>query len=89
LTGPVTALIRPEGASLSMQGGCDLEGTVIERSFRGRAYRLTLAVGGMQLAFDLPSTQPVPTEGQPVRICLAADAVQAFPAGNEIGLSTS
>ena len=82
-------LIRPEGASLTVQGDCDLEGIVIERSFRGRAYRLTLEAHGKRLAFDLPSSEPAPAEGQRVRVCLSGAAFQTFPSGNEIGLSAS
>jgi thiamine transport system ATP-binding protein len=90
ITGPVTVLIRPESASLTAPEGCTLEGTVIERSFRGRTNHLTLDVKGIRLAFDLPSTEPVPAEGQTVQVCLEGEAaIQAFSAGNEIGLSAS
>ncbi len=90
ITGPATVLIRPEGASLTARGGCTLEGIVLERSFRGRMYHLTLEVKGMRLAFDLPSTEPVPAEGQVVQVCLEGEAaIQAFQAGNEIRLSAS
>jgi ABC-type Fe3+/spermidine/putrescine transport system ATPase subunit len=90
MTGPVTVLIRPEGANLGPHGACTLDGIVIERSFRGRSYHLELEVRGMRLAFDLPSTDPVPAEGQSVQICLEGErAVQVYPGGNEFGLSTS
>jgi len=80
LTGPVTVLIRPEGARLEQTGSCTLTGTVLERSFRGRSYRLTLDIQGVQLAFDLPSSEPVPAEGQSVQVCLEGEAVlQVFP----------
>jgi thiamine transport system ATP-binding protein len=85
ITGPVTLLIRPESASLSPVGSCALEGIVIQRSFRGRTYRLTVEVKGMRLAFEMPSTEPVPAEGQAVKICLDGEAaLQVFPGGNEI-----
>jgi len=80
--GPVMVLIRPEGARLAEAGGCTLTGTVLERSFRGRSYRLTLEMEGVRLAFDLPSSEHVPAEGQSVQVCLEGDAaVQVFPRG--------
>ena len=83
LTGPVTVLLRPEGARLEQPGSCALTGTVLERSYRGRSYRLTLEIGGVRLDFDLPSSEPVPAEGQSVQVCLEVEsAVQVFPPGN-------
>jgi ABC-type Fe3+/spermidine/putrescine transport system ATPase subunit len=86
VSGPVTVLIRPEGARIAEAGGCTLTGTVLERSFRGRSYRLTLEMEGVRLAFDLPSSEYVPAEGQSVQVCLEAEAaVQVFPRGNDMG----
>jgi ABC-type Fe3+/spermidine/putrescine transport system ATPase subunit len=83
--GPVTVLIRPEGARLAESGGCTLTGTVLDRSFRGRSYRLTLEMNGVRLAFDLPSSEHVPAEGQSVKVCLEGEAaVQVFPRGNDL-----
>ena len=80
--GPVTVLIRPEGAHLAESGGCTLTGTVLDRSFRGRSYRLTLEMKGVRLAFDLPSSEHVPAEGQSVKVCLEGEAaVRVFPRG--------
>ena len=90
LPGPVTVLIRPEGARLAETGGCTLTGTVLERSFRGRSYRLTLEMQGVRLAFDLPSSEHVPAEGQSVQVCLEGEAaVQVFPRGNALGQPAS
>jgi ABC-type Fe3+/spermidine/putrescine transport system ATPase subunit len=86
VSGPVTVLIRPEGARLAETGGCTLTGTVLERSFRGRSYRLTLEMEGVRLAFDLPSSEAVPAEGQSVQVCLEGEAaVQVFPRGSDMG----
>lgn len=85
VSGPVTVLVRPEGARLGDTGSCTLTGVVRERSFRGRSYRLALDIYGVQLAFDLPSSQPVPAEGQAVQVCLADEAaLQVFPRGNDL-----
>jgi ABC-type Fe3+/spermidine/putrescine transport system ATPase subunit len=79
LAGPVTVLIRPEGARLAEAGSCTLTGSVLECSFRGRSYRLILEIEGVQLAFDLPSSEPVPAKGQCVQVCLEGEtAVQVF-----------
>jgi ABC-type Fe3+/spermidine/putrescine transport system ATPase subunit len=90
LSGPVTVLIRPEKAHLSGEASCALEGIVSERSFRGQAYHMVLEVGSVRMAFDLPSNEPVPTEGEKVKVCLDEDtAVQAFPRGNQTDLPAS
>jgi len=79
IAGPVIVLVRPEGARLAEHESCSLEGIVVERSFRGRSYRLALEVQGLRLAFDLPTAASVPDEGQPVQICLEGEgAVQVF-----------
>jgi ABC-type Fe3+/spermidine/putrescine transport system ATPase subunit len=90
LAGPVTALIRPEGVRLAESGSCLLSGTVLERTFRGSSYRLTVEMSGVRLAFDLPSSEPVPAEGQPVQVCLEGEmAVQVFPHGNHLAQAAS
>jgi ABC-type Fe3+/spermidine/putrescine transport system ATPase subunit len=90
LLGPVTVLIRPEGAHLAEAGSCNLTGTVLECSFRGRSYRLTLEMEGVRLTFDLPSSDPVPAEGQSVQVCLDGEAaVQVFRRGNDLGQPSS
>jgi ABC-type Fe3+/spermidine/putrescine transport system ATPase subunit len=87
-SGPVTVLIRPEVQAT--EADCRLEGTVVERSFRGRAYRLTLEVNGIRLGFELPSDGSVPAEGQIVQVCLEPkSSVQVFPGGNDPGRWTS
>ena len=93
-TGPVTVLIRPElrtPTSGGLTGGlvgkdnCILDGIVVERSFRGHSYRLTLEMEGVRLTFDLPSTEEVPAEGQTVQVCLEREAaVQVFSNGNDL-----
>jgi len=64
---------------------CILDGIVVERSFRGHSYRLTLEMEGVRLTFDLPSTEEVPAEGQTVQVCLEREAaVQVFSNGNDL-----
>jgi hypothetical protein len=58
---------------------------VLDRSFRGRSYRLTLDMKGVRLTFELPSSEHVPVEGQSVQVCLEGEAaVQVFPRGNDL-----
>ena len=81
LEGPVTLLLHPDGVHLGAQGSCSLEGTVVERSFRGGAYRTTVDVSGIYLSFDFQSNQVIPEEGQVIRLSFdPEDAVQVFPA---------
>ena len=90
LAGPVTVLVRPEGAHLAQAEGCTLTGVVLERSFRGRSYRLLLEVEGVRLSFDIPSSEPVPAEGESVQVCLEGETtVQVFPGGNDSGQTAS
>lgn len=53
----VTALIRPEAASVESTTGFPIEGEVVTTLFRGRFYQLMLATGSQQLKFELPLTQ--------------------------------
>ncbi len=84
-SGPVTVLIRPESARISKEGCNNLVGTVIERSYRGRSTHLIIEVSGARLTFDLPSSEPVPAEGESVQVCLDDRAsFQVFPGGNDL-----
>jgi ABC-type Fe3+/spermidine/putrescine transport system ATPase subunit len=59
--GPVTVLLRPEGARLlgpgepPAPGEWLLEGQVVDRTFQGAREQLTLAVGPERLRFELPA----------------------------------
>jgi thiamine transport system ATP-binding protein len=84
-SGPVTVLIRPEGARLTKEGCGALVGTVLERSYRGQSYHITIHIEGVQLSFDLPSSEPVPAEGEFVQVCLDdGTTVQVFPGWNDL-----
>jgi ABC-type Fe3+/spermidine/putrescine transport system ATPase subunit len=81
LEGPVILLLHPDGVQLGIKGSCSLEGTVIERSFRGGVYRTRVEVNGVNLSFDLQSSQSLPEEGEPIRLSFdPAEAVRVFPA---------
>lgn len=57
----VTALIRPEAASLDANSGIPLEGEIMATLFRGRFYQLTLAANGQHLTFEVPLVSLPPT----------------------------
>jgi len=66
--GSVTVLIRPDAARLDGQGELQLEGSVVERSFRGNTCRAVIEINGVRLTFEFLSTAPLPAEGERVRL---------------------
>ena len=81
LDGPVTLLLHPDAVHLGTQGSCRLEGTVVERSFRGGIYRTSVEVSGVKLSFDFQSNQSLPEEGQPIQLAFdPAEALRIYPA---------
>ena len=68
---PVTLLIRPESATLDGESAFQLEGQLIERSFRGTTQRAVVQLDGeIQLSFDFASSQTLPPVGERVKISL-------------------
>lgn len=77
--GRVTILIRPDAASLGDAGETVLHGNVTDLSFRGNTCQVGVAVAGVTLQFELPSRQPIPTQGEPIHLSLSThDAIQVF-----------
>ncbi len=77
--GRVTVLIRPDAASLEGAGGTVLHGSVTDLSFRGNTCQVGVAITGVTLRFELPSRQPIPSQGEPIHLSFnAEDAVQVF-----------
>lgn len=78
--GPVTVLIRPEAASLEESSQLTVEGELVERSFRGTTQRAVLRVNGeVQLSFDFPSSERLPTVGAKIKVGLDPErAVQVL-----------
>ena len=80
LEGKVTVLIRPEALSADRQGNCQLEGKLVNCSFRGSTCRAVLDVQGFEISFDLQTNSEIPAVGS--TICLSFDpghALQIFP----------
>ncbi|MBN1146626.1 MAG: ABC transporter ATP-binding protein [Anaerolineales bacterium] len=80
LSGEVTVLLRPDLVQLNADGPCQLEGAVVETSFRGDICRAVIAVNGLSLAFNLPSSAALPARGERVKVCFDPRvALQALP----------
>lgn len=78
--GPVTLLLRPDGASLSGEGRLRLCGRVQQRSFRGATCLLDVVVDEVRLRFEFASTLDLPQTGESVCLRLDPDgAIQVFP----------
>lgn len=66
--GQITMLLRPDTVRLG-NGQATIQGTVIDRSFRGSLQRITVRTeSGVEVQFDLLSSQPVPRTGEPITI---------------------
>jgi ABC-type Fe3+/spermidine/putrescine transport system ATPase subunit len=75
----VTLLLRPDAARLGVAGAYALDGTVVERSFRGSTCRLVVTTHGKRLTFDFLSTEPIPSLGEEVRLAFdPREAVQVL-----------
>ena len=87
---PVEVVLRPNGAELDQgrldpSGGGDfqLEGTLVEKSFRGNQNWVVLAAGESRLHFSFPSAQALPAAGQPLSLYLPPAAIHVMPAGQD------
>lgn len=66
--GQITMLLRPDTVRIG-NGQVTIDGMVIDRSFRGSLQRMTLRTeNGVELQFDLLSSQPVPRTGEPITV---------------------
>lgn len=71
----VTVLVRPEAAGLGEGPGCTIHGTITERLFCGRNYRVKVTCdSGDELSFELAATPPA--EGEPVNLTLDPQGIQ-------------
>jgi ABC-type Fe3+/spermidine/putrescine transport system ATPase subunit len=76
----VTALIRPEAASLeSVEGAIVLEGKLSHCLFRGRFYQISVNVAGLPLTFELPPVE-LPAVGEEMRLWINPRQILLLPA---------
>ncbi|MGW8251324.1 MAG: ABC transporter ATP-binding protein, partial [Anaerolineales bacterium] len=75
-----TILLRPD--SIRLEGGApgQLEGKLINCTFRGNTCRAVVNVNGIELLFDLPYTAHIPPIGETIRLWFdPQEAIQVFP----------
>jgi ABC-type Fe3+/spermidine/putrescine transport system ATPase subunit len=75
-TGTVQVLLRPDAVSLAPGGVTQINGEVIESTFRGLTCRLIVAVQDARLVFEFPSQASLPAAGE--AISLSFDPQQAL-----------
>ncbi len=71
----VEVLLRPEGASLVQDGAFQIEGRMLDKSFRGSRTVARVQAGTLTLTFDFPASQPLPAAGEAVRLRINPEAV--------------
>jgi ABC-type Fe3+/spermidine/putrescine transport system ATPase subunit len=77
-----TLLLRPDSIHLDGQGEYQVNGKVLETSFRGSFCRAVISVGDTYLTLDLPANASIRDEGQEVTLSFnPSEATQFFPAG--------
>ena len=82
---PVEVVLRPDGARLAETSDSDfhVEGTFVEKSFRGNQNWATLAVGEGQLHFSFSAAQALPAVGQRLSLYLPPGAIHIMPASDD------
>jgi ABC-type Fe3+/spermidine/putrescine transport system ATPase subunit len=76
-------LIRPEAARLGagQTGPNILHGVVVERSFRGDHYRLSVRhASGVEMTFHFPASVALPAMDESITLCLAPQELALLPA---------
>jgi ABC-type Fe3+/spermidine/putrescine transport system ATPase subunit len=75
-----TLLVRPEAAQLNEQGPNRVEGVLVERSFRGNYYQVTIRhASGVELTFDFPVSAALSQIGEPLSLSLDPMALALLP----------
>jgi len=76
----VTVVVRAEGVRLAgPDEPADLEGTMLEKSFRGQRSRVSVRVGHADLVVAFEAGQPLPAVGERLRLRLSPRAVSVLP----------
>jgi ABC-type Fe3+/spermidine/putrescine transport system ATPase subunit len=78
--GPLTVLIRPDAAAIAEGAAPNVvEGTLVERSFRGGHARAVVRVRDVDLAFEFGATVALPEAGKPIRLSLDPNSISLLP----------
>ncbi len=76
----VTVVVRSEGLRLAgPDEPADLEGVMLDKSFRGNRNRVSVRVGHAELVAALEAGQPLPAVGEKLRLRLSPHAVAVVP----------
>jgi thiamine transport system ATP-binding protein len=81
----VDVVLRPDGARLveagpNGAGSLKLEGTIVEKSFRGDHNQVLLAAGQHRLSFSFPAAQALPATGESLSLLLGSAGIHVMPA---------
>jgi len=68
-------LLRPDAATVAVDGDFQIEGRIVEKYFRGSRNVVQVQAGRLRLTFEFPSSQALPEVGQPLHLRLGPDAV--------------
>jgi ABC-type Fe3+/spermidine/putrescine transport system ATPase subunit len=84
---PVEVVLRPDGARLAEAGpngagGLELDGKIVEKSFRGNQNWVTLELEHSRLRFTFPPDQALPATGERLSLYLRPTGLYVMPAGN-------
>jgi ABC-type Fe3+/spermidine/putrescine transport system ATPase subunit len=74
-TEDVEILLRPDGAVISQDGAFQIEGRMLDKSFRGSRILARVQAGAVALTFEFPASQPLPAAGETVRLRVNPEAV--------------
>jgi len=74
-TESVEVLLRPDGAVLVQDGAFQIEGRMLDKSFRGSRTVARVQAGAVTLTFDFPASQPLPAVGETLRLRVNPEAV--------------
>jgi ABC-type Fe3+/spermidine/putrescine transport system ATPase subunit len=81
--GEVTVLIRPDAATLELNGDLVMTGVVVEKTFRGNLCQLRVMLNGNLLTFDFLSSTQLPAPGEPIQLSIQTrEALRVFLGGN-------
>ena len=71
----VEVLLRPDGAVLAQDGAFQIEGRMLDKSFRGSRTVARVQAGAVALTFEFPASQPLPAVGETLRLRVNPEAV--------------
>ena len=81
--GEVTVLIRPDAATLELNGDLVMTGMVMEKTFRGNLCQLRVMLNGSLLTFDFLSSTQLPAPGEPIQFSIQTrEGIIVFPSDN-------